>query len=231
MSSSQRATEDCGQHYERVRTDLIELVRTRSEHDRRRPVPATPGWTVVDVVGHLAGLCRDLNHQHFPEGPDERWTDAQVRRARELGFEAVTAEWDEEAPTFEQGLRDFGYSMGSHFVGDLFIHATDVRVALGAPVDRTSTTMWIALDFYLDTLHEDLGRTARALQVRLGDEERILGSSEVIATVTTDPFEMLRACAGRRTLAEIRAFGWEGDAASFAADISRYGTPTSTVGE
>jgi hypothetical protein len=230
MSAPGRATEDCGRHYEQLRTDLIGLVRSRPAADRRRRVPATPAWTVVDVVGHVAGLCRDLNHQQFPAGSTEDWTDAQVRRARGLGFDAVAAEWDAEAPEFEQGLRDFGYPTGSHFVGDLFVHTTDVRVALDAPVDRTSTTMRIALDFYLDTLHDDLAPTAGALLVRLGDEHRVLGTGAITATVTAEPFEMLRACAGRRTLAEIRAFDWDGDAASFAARISRYETPTSTVG-
>jgi hypothetical protein len=33
-------------------------------------------------------------------------------------LDATIAAWDAEAPTFERGLRELGYEIGSHFVGN-----------------------------------------------------------------------------------------------------------------
>ncbi len=43
--------------------------------------------------------------------------------------------WDREAPTFERGLRELGYEIGSHYVADLLIHLVDVRAALDLPIE------------------------------------------------------------------------------------------------
>ena len=133
-------------------------------------------------------------------GDPEAWTARQVDRFRAGTVEDVVAVWDHEAPTFEDGLRLFGYQVGNHFVGDLFIHLTDVQAALGRPVDRDGTAMWIALDWYLDSLGDSLSDAhVGALAVETGIETRVVGPGDVAAGVTVEPFEMLRACAGRRT--------------------------------
>ena len=35
--------------------------------DVNHVVPATPAWTVHDVLAHVIGLAADLNAQRFPE--------------------------------------------------------------------------------------------------------------------------------------------------------------------
>lgn len=228
--ATRAATEDCGAHYAALRADLVELVRPLDAAARTTRVPASPEWCVTDVVSHVAGICRDLNHQRFPTGSADDWTAAQVAWGRTLGFDEVVADWTAESPTFEQGLRDFGYSMGCHFVGDLFVHATDVSAALGAPIDRTSVRMWITFDWYLESLGEDLTAGSGALRVRAGGEDVTIGSGPVRATLSAPPFEILRACAGRRTRDEIARFAWEGEAGSFVERLSRYAIPAAPVG-
>ena len=44
---------------------------------------------------------------------------AAGRTFRAGTIEDIIAAWDHEAPTFEDGLRLFGYQVGNHFVGDL----------------------------------------------------------------------------------------------------------------
>ena len=91
--------------------------------------------------------------------------------------------------------------------------------------------MWIALDWYLDALGETLaGAQVGALAVETGPETRIVGPGDVAAGVVVEPFEMLRACAGRRTLAAIAAYGWSGDVDAFVGRLTRYGTPATDVG-
>jgi uncharacterized protein (TIGR03083 family) len=232
MSYADRATSsDCGLVYEGLRQELIALMRAVPPDDLERPVPASPEWRVRDVLAHVAGLTADLNGGDLGLGDPEEWTAKQVERFRAGTIDDVVAAWDHEAETFEAGLRLFGYQVGNHFVGDLFVHLTDVQVALGRPVDRDGIAMWIALDWYLDSLDESLAEAhVGALAVESGPETRIVGPGDVSAGVTVEPFEMLRACAGRRTLAAIRSFAWSGDLDAFVGRLSRYETPTADVG-
>jgi len=150
MSYAERAAHaDCGAAYETLRQDLIALVRGLDPAERARTVPATPAWTVRDVLGHVTGLTEDLNHGNFDGSDADAWTRHQVERHRDEPLDATIAAWDAEAPTFERGLRELGYEIGSHFVGDLLIHLVDVRAALDLPIDVDAPPVWIALDFYL----------------------------------------------------------------------------------
>jgi hypothetical protein len=56
---------DCGLLYRRTRRELMDLVRSLSDEQRGRPVPATPAWSIHDVVSHLVGITADLNAQNF----------------------------------------------------------------------------------------------------------------------------------------------------------------------
>jgi len=232
MSYAERAaTEDCGERYEAVRQELVALVRGLDDDRLARTVPATPAWTVRDVLGHVTGLTEDLNALRFDATDPDAWTRGQVERHRAEPLEATIAAWDREAPTFEGGLRELGYEMGSHFVADLLVHVTDVRAALDLPVDRDHPAIRVALDFYLDSLAEDLEDAhVGALAVETGTETRIVGPGDIAASVTVEPFEMLRACAGRRTADAIAAYGWTGDVDAFVGRISRYETPTTDIG-
>jgi hypothetical protein len=43
-------------------------------------VPTCPGWTVRDVVAHLAGLCEDWVQGRLAGYASEAWTANQVER-------------------------------------------------------------------------------------------------------------------------------------------------------
>jgi len=232
MSYAQRAeATDCGAQYERLRQELVSIVRAATPSELLRAVPTSPAWRVRDVLAHVAGLTQDLNAGDLGPADPSAWTARQVERFRDGTIDDVIAAWDREAPAFEDGLRLFGYQVGNHFVGDLFVHLTDVQVALGRPVDRVGTAMWIALDWYLDALGESLvDAHVGALAVETGPETRVVGPGDVAASVTVEPFEMLRACAGRRTLAAIAVYDWSGDVDAFAPRLSRYETPDADVG-
>jgi uncharacterized protein (TIGR03083 family) len=232
MSYAERATgEDCGAGYEALRQELIALVRGLDPTAQAQTVPATPAWTVRDVLGHVTGITEDLNHGNFDVTDTDAWTRAQVERHRDEPLEATIAAWDAEAPTFERGLRELGYEIGSHYIADLLIHLVDVRAALDLPIEPDAPLVWIALDFYLETLDRDLADAhVGALAVETGIETRVVGPGDVAASVTTEPFEMLRACAGRRTADAIAAYRWSGDVDAFVGRISRYETPSTGVG-
>ena len=118
--------------YERVRQEFVTTVSALSEVELGVRVPATPAWSVRDVLGHVVGLAADLDALRFPSADDDgtAWTAVQVRRGRDRTLSELLGEWDVQAPTFEAGLRAFGYEFGSHFVADVHAHYQDVRGAL-----------------------------------------------------------------------------------------------------
>ena len=186
------------------------------ESELRARVPATPEWSVRDVLAHVVGLACDLNAERFPAADDiggVEWGRLQVERARDLTLRDLIAEWDREAPKFEDGLRTFGYEVGSHFLADLYVHFQDVRSAVGASPSADEPAVAVALDHYLGYLSELLaGEGWGTLEVVVGEETRVLGcEGRHRARLTTEPSELLRVVSGRRSAAQIRALDWDGD--------------------
>ena len=225
-----RSTTDCGALYETIRARFIALVRDLNPDAQDRSVEATPEWRVRDVLAHVAGLTEDLNAGNFGTGDADAFTRAQVDRHRGSTLDEVVRAWDREAPAFEDGLRLFGYELGNHFVGDLFIHFVDVCASTGRAIERESAAMWVSLDWYLDSFEAAVDEFGLgALEVVTEPERRVIGHGDVLATVRAAPFEILRACAGRRSAAQVRAFAWTGDAERFLGHVSRYSFPATDL--
>lgn len=225
---------DCGHLYEAERRALLELTGSLPESRLQTTVPATPAWSVRDVVAHLVGIAADLNAGHFGTDDDPNgWTARQVGSRAGRSLDELAAEWEREAPTFEEGLRLLGYGIGSHFVGDLVQHVADVHHALGLPRrGDDDEAVAVSLDFYLDSFHESLlDAGVGSVAVERADERLVLGAGPLVATVTAGAFELLRALGGRRTEAQILAFAWSGDAAGIAPLVSRYGLPATGIVE
>jgi uncharacterized protein (TIGR03083 family) len=217
---------DAATLYEQTRVGLISLVRSLDDEGRATRVPATPAWSVQDVVDHAVGINADLRTGSYGPGASDEWTAVQVASRRGRTFEELAAEWDAEAPGFEDGLRLFGYEMGSHFLGDLLQHVSDVRHAVGLPRVPEDETLLVALDYYVDSFHQSLVEAAvGSVQVRAGGEGWTLGAGDVVATWAAPAFECFRALGGRRDEAQIRALGWTGDVDHIVPLVSRYGVP------
>ena len=90
----------------------------------------------------------------------------------------------------------------------------------------TTLTVLVALDFYLESTDAALrGAGSDAVEIRAGGERHELGAGEIVATVAAEPFEILRALSGRRSLRQIRSLEWTGDVDSIASRLSRYPVP------
>ncbi len=229
---------DVGDLYEAARARFAATARGSADR-LAATVPATPDWTVHDVLAHVVGLCADLNALRFPDAASDPggngWTAAQVHTRRGHSLDKLLAEWDREGPVFAHGLRAFGYDFGAHFVADLHCHHQDVRWALGLPADDDTATVTAALHHYLSFTDETL-RAAKwgALEVRLESGLHLVGEGPVRAAVTADAFTLLRCLSARRTRAQFRALGWEGDADAAIAAIEagfagNYSFPTMEV--
>lgn len=226
---------DCGLVYRRVRRRLMASLRSLDSHWLGTVVPATAAWTVRDGVAHLVGIASDLNAQRFDVTDPDEWTARQVHERREATLDELDVEWEREAATFEDGLRLMGYEVGSHFVGDLLHHASDIHHALDLALVGDHEALVVGLDFYLDSCHRDLvAQDAGALGVQAIDppEERwTLGTGSEVATLEAPRYELFRAFGGRRSERQLRAMDWTGDVDAVVAVLSRYPLPASDLVE
>jgi len=217
---------DCGELYGAQRRELVALARSLTEDQLRTTVPATPEWSVHDVVAHVVGIAADLNAGRFGSEDPDVWTRRQVETRRDHSVDELAGEWEREAPTFEEGLRLLGYEIGSHYVGDLLHHIVDVRSALGLQRIPDDLTLVVALDFYLDSLHQTLCAAAiGSLEVRTPNESWVLGEGEVVASMAASRFEVFRCLGGRRSGAQIRQLEWSGAVDTVLPHLSRYPLP------
>ena len=68
------------QYYREGRERLSAFVRDHLD-EADTPVPATPGWTVHDVIAHLTGVAEDMVNGSVPKnGPTPEWTGGHVQR-------------------------------------------------------------------------------------------------------------------------------------------------------
>ncbi|MGH9274113.1 MAG: maleylpyruvate isomerase N-terminal domain-containing protein [Acidimicrobiales bacterium] len=224
--ADREATVDCGLLYEQTRLEMATLFMQLDADQLGTTVPATPDWRVRDVLAHVVGITSDLNRSRFDVTTPEAWTQRQVDERRDATIAEIVVEWDHEAPTFEDGLRLFGYEMGSHYVADLHAHLQDARSALGRAPARDELTVLVALDFFLGSLDEDLrGAGPGAVELRAGSETHVAGDPPVRATLSADPFVILRALSARRSRAQIRALDWDGDVDAVLEHLARYPLP------
>jgi len=221
---------DCGALYRAKRRDLLALARTLGEDELATNVPATPAWSVHDVVAHLVGITADLNALRFDVPDADAWTDRQVAERRGTTVADLEREWEAEADRFEEGLRLLGYELGSHYVGDLLQHTQDVRSALGREPIADDEALAVALDFYVDHFSQALVASGvGSVEVRTGDESWIAGAGAMVATVEAGRLELFRAFGGRRSEAGVRALAWTGDVDRVLPHVSAYPMPAEST--
>lgn len=173
------------------------------------PVPACPGWTVKDVVAHLAGVFDDVRRGNLEQATTDAWSAAQVEARREKSLTEIGAEWHVSAHTHPYVfIGEFAEVM---FV-DLICHEFDIRGAIGNREGRSLPDVRTAALFFLTAVDRDVHEQGvPALRVQVEDKSFDLGAGEPQGTVTLSWFELFRVLSGRRSRAQVAALSWEGD--------------------
>lgn len=210
-----------GQDYRRCRERLTALLAeepdTLAGHGPvgawHAPVPACPGWTVHDVVGHLVGTIEDAMAGRITGPPGEDVTAAQVaRHATDPGPELL-ARWGELAPPFEDVVTG-GEIWPAVF--DVLSHEHDVRHALDRPAGRDDDLVVRAAVALVEalplpwTLELELAGPGGAPPGTA--PRRVVRSAPADGPtyrLRTSAFEVLRLRLGRRSRAEVRALAWD----------------------
>ena len=206
---------DCG------RLRIAALVGGLPDTALGRPVPSTPGWTVKDLVGHLAGMASDLIAGGVDAAGTPAWTARQVqeRRARSLG--SVLDEWASAAAAVGLMLATAPRRMACRLVCDVACHEHDLRGALGRPGARQTDTVDFALQAGVGQVHARLRRAgAGGLRLMAGSTEWFIGPGDPTATLTVEPFELFRLLFGRRSRPQMAALAWLGDGTAYVDHLA-----------
>jgi uncharacterized protein (TIGR03083 family) len=202
--------DEVGAAYRGVRLRVSELVAASDADALGRAAPATPEWTVHDVLAHLVGVTADIVSGNLDGVGTDPWAAAQVERSRARSCTELVADWDEHGPVVEEMATQFGRAAGQ-LLSDATTHEHDVRGALDAPGARDSDAVALSLGFLCMSLGEQLDADERgALVVQHGGTTDTVGTGEPSATLRIDDFELVRALTGRRCVEQIAAYDWDG---------------------
>lgn len=182
-------TIDLGVAYGAARSRVSALVSAASVPSDL-VVPATPDWTVHDVVAHLSGIAVDGTTGNMEGAPGDAWTAAQVARNAHRSIAEMIEEWGETGPFMEAFLSSPAGQQASAAVMDIHTHEADLRHALGLPIEVPEDFLSWAGDVMRDGFQSQLAESGLApVQLEASD------------------FEWFRGRLGRRTAAEVVALG------------------------
>jgi uncharacterized protein (TIGR03083 family) len=234
---------DLADLYERLRNDISELVSALEPDDLGTPVPATPGWSVRDVVAHLAAdatyaIDGGVPREFFESIGDSEavavlndWTGRQLAERKDRSLQELLDEWTVSGDDLAAMMRgETPWPEGSLFfidrvlVTDAAVHQHDIFGALGINRDRDSAPIKIGLRTY--TAGVGLRLTAAGLaplRCDVEDKAYSWGDGDPGATVRATGFELFRALSGRRSPEQIVAYDWDGDADPYIPYFYPYG--------
>ncbi len=209
---------ELGPLYRQTRLHTMALV-SEADGCGEVPVPATPEWTVHDVLAHLVGITVGAAGPVPPGGPSEEWTARQVAWGRSMRLDELLATWEESGPAFEAVVDR------PQAVIDAVTHEYDLRGALARPGDRErrGDALGQSAAARRGQRHphrsSSAPRTATHAARSIGDEPT---SGEPVV-LTTSVFELFRWRMGRRSRAQMAAMDWSGDPEPFLDHLAVFG--------
>jgi uncharacterized protein (TIGR03083 family) len=190
--------------YRESRERVAALVTVLDEASLGTPVAACPGWTVRDVVAHLAAVAEDIGDGRLTGPPSDEETADQVARFSGMALDQVLAAWSTAAEQLDRLAEIAGREPP---VGDVASHEHDLRAAIGRPGTRDSEAVRYSSDRLLTNL-----RTPVPLRVVVEDAEYRSGPDDgPELRLRTTRFEALRWRTGRRSRAQLAAMDWSAD--------------------
>ena len=221
--------EDIARHYSSGHARLAELASTLTDDQLATPVPSTPGWTVHDVLAHLAALPSDALAGRLTGMPTDEITAEQVAARRDLTAKDLIEEWTANVPQMLSGAR--AGVVPAALAVDVLTHEQDIRGALGLAAVLTAEELRYATDRFARGFGHGLKRSGVAPVVIAASDSDFsvnAGEGEPAAEVRAAEFELFRALAGRRSRSQVLAFSWSGDSSPYVERFNVFGRPPET---
>jgi uncharacterized protein (TIGR03083 family) len=199
-------------------------VRLLVDLDDDQVVPATPAWTVHDLLSHVVGLAADIVAKDLDDWASEDWTARQVNRRADRSRDEVLAEWADVTPRLCAMFDDLaGSGLDPLFarmaVVDLTVHEDDLRESIGSPREIDPLD-WAIVGVHrremLDGLIARAGLAPLRVRTDEGDDWTV-GGDEAAGDVLLSRQELWRSLTGRRPRAVVRSYGWSVDPEAYVA--------------
>ena len=209
--------------YARIQARVEELV---DDSVAERPVPTCPGWTVKDVVAHMAGFI-DVYKRDGAQAFGPSWGDEVVKARSDDDLDTVLAEWRELAS--DPGDL-FEGNLGVVAVSDALAHEQDIRTAIGRPGAEDDEAIVPSVQMALTFAGQKFAKDdLPAVKIETPDIDQQVGEGDPVATLRTSTFELFRTVHGRRTEEQARELDWEGDPGPSLPALFIFGPTTRPV--
>jgi uncharacterized protein (TIGR03083 family) len=215
---------DLARLYRDTRERLTSLVAELDRTQLAAPVPACPGWTVSDVVGHLTAIPEDALAGRLTGPPSEEQTAVQVARYSGRDMAQTLEDWTRMAPQFEEIVSAFQVKPA---VVDVASHEQDIRGALDRPGARDT-----------DAIRQMSGWLLRGLRVPVpvcvtveDGEIRIGPDGDPVLRLRTTRYEAFRWRMGRRSRSQLAALDWSGDPSRVLDHLVVFGPAVTDITE
>jgi hypothetical protein len=202
---------DYAEIYGALRGRVSELVRDADDEQLEQMAPAAPEWRVRDLVAHLSGITADINAGNLEGVATDAWTARQVDARRDWTMVRLLDEWDTEGRKVEAVMPSLPDVAMGQMLFDAATHEHDIRGALERPGARDSDAMALAFDWSQQGLTAAADTADVTLRLETDVAATTLGAGTRRIGVRVDWFELFRALTGRRSLDQMRAFGWDGE--------------------
>lgn len=169
--------------YRKNLEDLEGIVDSLAPEDEERRVPATPEWSVRQVLAHLDGSTSDMLAGRMDDAPSPAWTARHVAEREGMSARALFDRLRGQTADIE-GI--FGDDRDPAPLWDMSVHVCDLREALGRP--RAPREQW-----------------ALVLEVAAG---RWLPEG---TDTQADDYEIFRVLFSRRSRRQVRSWGPAGE--------------------
>lgn len=187
--------------YRDAHRSFVEFASTLGADEWQTPSLCTPGWTVRDVLSHIAGVSIDIVEGNVEGAATDPWTALQVERWRDTPVDELLARWEDAIGPAADGIEFVGEVRP---VFDCHTHEHDVRTAVGRPGNRDHEIVGV--------MAAGFSRSAvgRPIVIRTpgGDTIRMPGDGAPIELRGVTAFEFVRSRLGRRSAAQVRAWDW-----------------------
>lgn len=204
---------------------VLDLLDGADEAVAATAVPATPGWSVRDVVSHVVGVAADVVAGTADPAISEGWTQGHVDQRAGASLAEVLDEWRALTPRVLALMPDAPVPTATSLVVDLTTHEQDLRGALQAPGARTDPALDLGVRAFGGALAAKVTEHDLVPVRLVGDRVEVLApeGSHPVVTGQASTYELHRALSGRRSAAQVRSLDWTGDPEPYLAVFSRFG--------
>ena len=188
--------------YRDAQGSFVEFVSTLGDDEWHVPVPCTPGWTVRDVLSHVAGLTDDVLAGRVEGAATDPWTAAQVERWKDADRDELIGRWNEQIDPVADAIEAFGEARP---VFDCHTHEHDVRHALDRPGNRDSEIMQMIVT---GTVGRWQGRHVIVDLVDGSTLDMPGSGGEPLRLGGVTQFDVARSRLGRRSRRQVEQWAW-----------------------